>query len=159
MQQVPDDALLGGGLDHASTSMPLSRHVAAPFGWLRLVDRGGRQVGGVAARADARAGRLPIVAGAGPAGSGPAAVPAGWRTSELPIGTVAILAGTSIVAVLHDDDAAIDHARRAVAPPPGRLSRTARHRWQTGPDQDLRPRVVLRRWVGSNDRSSGPTSG
>lgn len=41
-------------------------------------------------------------------------LPAGTDPAQLAFELSAILAGTNIVAVLHDDDAVIDHARRAV---------------------------------------------
>ncbi|HEY6708146.1 MAG TPA: TetR family transcriptional regulator [Actinomycetota bacterium] len=41
-------------------------------------------------------------------------MPAGTGPAQLAFELSAILAGTNIVAVLHDDDTAIDHARRAV---------------------------------------------
>ena len=42
-------------------------------------------------------------------------LPAGTDPAQLAFELSAILAGTNIVAVLHDDDTAIDHARRAIA--------------------------------------------
>jgi hypothetical protein len=39
----------------------------------------------------------------------------GTEPAQLAFELSTILAGTNIVAVLHDDDSAIDHARRAVA--------------------------------------------
>jgi hypothetical protein len=41
-------------------------------------------------------------------------LPAGTDPAQLAFELSAILAGANIVAVLHDDDAVIDHARRAV---------------------------------------------
>ena len=60
-------------------------------------------------------------------------LPRGTDPAQLAFELAAILAGTNIVTVLHDDDAAIDRARRAVATRLG--AETGGPRWQDGGDE------------------------